>query len=563
MNGDSLHPFDRVIDALRERGSRLRVRSADQVQATCPAHADSKASLSIGRRDDRVLLHCHAKCPRSKVLAALGLRAPDLFMDAGIRRGRPTIVARYEYRDRNGVVVARKVRNDRKHFYWQRPDASARGGWCAGLGGLQVPALYGMPTLLGASLVFVVEGEKAVDRLRALEVAATCGHAGAGSWRATSELLDLVAPGAIVVMLPDNDTPGERHALHVAAELFAAGMDKSIVVKVVALAGVAPGGDVFDWLEAGHTDRELLDLVSSRPAWSPSAAEEDRRQRRRDQTRDRMRSLRAARRAAISSQPIHDADGAAFAAVMAFLGREASWLRRMRTELLAEGHPDRAVRRALERGIRDGVIQVSEDDGTREATRGRKKLYRLSSVTPSVPLQTLADIRGVTPSDPLDATKWGSGTERPTCVDEIRSDKPGGAASVTLCAVTQGERASSTLQKDGDLLRHKSVTPGAPLGNMVEPSDERAADDGLRPERRRDVESGHCRGCAVPGEANWCRLCRWSPTYWKRDVAAPGRPTAATCATEPCSEVERCAFAAGCVQQRFSIPGELREDAHG
>jgi hypothetical protein len=35
--------------------------------------------------------------------------------------------------------------------------------------------------------------------------------------------------------------------------------------------------------------------------------------------------------------------------------------------------------------------------------------------------------------------------------------------------------------------------------------------------RRADVERGYCRGCTRPGRAVWCRICRWSPTYFRRD----------------------------------------------
>lgn len=39
--------------------------------------------------------------------------------------------------------------------------------------------------------------------------------------------------------------------------------------------------------------------------------------------------------------------------------------------------------------------------------------------------------------------------------------------------------------------------------------------------RQQDISRGYCRGCASPGEAPWCRLCRWSPTYWRDATAGP------------------------------------------
>lgn len=59
--------------------------------ARCPAHEDRSPSLSIAEgADGRALLHCHAGCETSAVVAALGLEWSALFPDghrhAGGRR---------------------------------------------------------------------------------------------------------------------------------------------------------------------------------------------------------------------------------------------------------------------------------------------------------------------------------------------------------------------------------------------------------------------------------------------------------------------------------------------
>jgi RepB DNA-primase N-terminal domain len=52
--------------------------------ALCPAHADSRPSLSIAEAEDgRCLLHCFAGCTPEGVVAAIGLTMPDLFGDDG------------------------------------------------------------------------------------------------------------------------------------------------------------------------------------------------------------------------------------------------------------------------------------------------------------------------------------------------------------------------------------------------------------------------------------------------------------------------------------------------
>jgi hypothetical protein len=56
--------------------------------ARCPAHNDQHPSLSIATGEDRrCLLKCHAGCPTSTVLAALGLTMEDLFADRGAHNG--------------------------------------------------------------------------------------------------------------------------------------------------------------------------------------------------------------------------------------------------------------------------------------------------------------------------------------------------------------------------------------------------------------------------------------------------------------------------------------------
>lgn len=48
--------------------------------ALCPAHNDTKCSLSIGEGDDgRVLLRCFANCRTEAIVTALGLQMSDLF----------------------------------------------------------------------------------------------------------------------------------------------------------------------------------------------------------------------------------------------------------------------------------------------------------------------------------------------------------------------------------------------------------------------------------------------------------------------------------------------------
>ncbi len=230
--------------------------------ALCPAHDDQQPSLSISEGSDgRVLLHCHAGCPPEKIVKALGLKMSDLFPDAPKRKPAKRIVATYGYRDADGRLVYEVVRFDPKSFATRRPDGN--GGWVWKLDGLP-RVLYHLPDVFAAKgrgeAIFVVEGEKDVEALRALGLTATTNPHGAGKWRpAYSEMLR----GAHVVIVPDNDEPGHKHAEAVAQSLHG----KAASVRVVKLGDAK---DVSAWLEAGGRKEELFGLTKRAPKWEPS-----------------------------------------------------------------------------------------------------------------------------------------------------------------------------------------------------------------------------------------------------------------------------------------------------
>ncbi len=233
--------------------------------ARCPAHDDQKPSLSVSVGDDgRVLIHCHAGCPSERIVQMLGLEMSDLFPTKLNGNGpERKIVATYPYTDENGRLLFEVVRYEPKAFSQRRPDG--RGGWVWNINGVR-RVLYKLPNLLKAvqsgELVFIVEGEKDADALGALGLTATTNPHGAGKWR--EEYSDTLK-GAHVVILPDNDDAGRKHAESVAKLLW--GKAKSI--KIVELSGDGIK-DVSDWLTRGGTREQLLDMVARAREWAPA-----------------------------------------------------------------------------------------------------------------------------------------------------------------------------------------------------------------------------------------------------------------------------------------------------
>lgn len=206
-------------------------------------------------------------------------------------RGRPRwdeytdVVAEYDYYDAAGTyqcTVRRGVRRKGLHHDTEKRFTVARRNllrpgdrlepedkreWFSGMGDAK-PTLYRLPELLAApadALVFIPEGEKDVESLRALGFVAICNFGGAEKWRAEwGALLD----GRDVVISPDNDPVGRAHA----AKVLQSVAPHARSVKVIELPGLDEGGDVSDWLVAGGTRDELLTLVDAAPLVTDVAA---------------------------------------------------------------------------------------------------------------------------------------------------------------------------------------------------------------------------------------------------------------------------------------------------
>jgi putative DNA primase/helicase len=234
-------------------------KSGKEWAAKCPAHDDHRASLNIGKGDNGGwVLHCHAGCDYRAVLAAVGLVEADLFPKKTTVKAE--IVAVYQYRDEGDVHLFDVVRYEPKDFRQRRED----GTW--NMSGVR-RVLYRLPDLQGHRTAYLPEGEKDVDELRRRGLTATTCPGGAGKWR-DEYTQQLKAAGVErVIILPDNDDPGRRHAADVAQRCHAAG----IQVQVVSLPDLPLKGDVSDWLSVpGRGTEDLHRIVKATAVYEPA-----------------------------------------------------------------------------------------------------------------------------------------------------------------------------------------------------------------------------------------------------------------------------------------------------
>ena len=186
------------------------------------------------------------------------------------------VVATYSYIDEHGELLyeVQRVepgRDGKKKEFRQRRPHPLDGAWVWGInagsyyrrngewypakdgvGDDELPAvrrvLFRLPEVLQAETVYVVEGEKDVLTLAAGGLVATTNSGGSqNKWLPEySESLR----GKQVVVIPDNDEPGKKHAAEVVKAL------KGIAGEAL-IVSLPSGKDATEFVEAGHSVAEI------------------------------------------------------------------------------------------------------------------------------------------------------------------------------------------------------------------------------------------------------------------------------------------------------------------
>jgi putative DNA primase/helicase len=128
---------------------------------------------------------------------------------------------------------------------------------------------YRLPKLHRAETVYLPEGEKDVHTLEMWGLVASCNPGGSGSSHLYAEWTDYFR-GRHIVILPDNDKPGRKHAAAVAAALLGAVAS----VRIVELPGLPAKGDVTDWRDSGGTFEQFMELTRAATAIDAAALSE-------------------------------------------------------------------------------------------------------------------------------------------------------------------------------------------------------------------------------------------------------------------------------------------------
>jgi 5S rRNA maturation endonuclease (ribonuclease M5) len=221
------------------------------------------------------LAYCHSQCGRGWNILQLEQelsRRPwkECRQEVNLIVGRPirgpaklTEVATYNYTDAKGEFLFQVVRYEPKTFRQRRRvvkmDGTSAGiSWEYNIKGVS-RVLYRLPKVIVAEQVLVVEGEKDVESLERLGFVATCNPGGAcnhaGKWlKNYTESLE----GKRVIILPDNDSPGQKHA-----EIVAQAIRHR--VKELRIVKVPVGKDASDWVASGGMRDAIDQAIAQAP----------------------------------------------------------------------------------------------------------------------------------------------------------------------------------------------------------------------------------------------------------------------------------------------------------
>jgi KaiC/GvpD/RAD55 family RecA-like ATPase len=254
----------------RQRVPGLNITGHREWRGPCPVHQGKRDSFSVNAETGFAM--CHSECRgRGWDLLSLEMELssadfPKAKAEVFKIVGRPEVAwedrdieATYDYRDEHGELRYQVVRRFGKKFQQRRPNG--RGGWIWGLGGA-APLPFNLLKILKAQLVAIVEGEKDAQNLTRLGLPATCNSGGAGNFK--RELAPYFADKDVVIF-PDNDEPGRKHAVAVARLLFPVAES----VKIVEIPELPLKGDVSDFIAKGGTLDQLNALCVKAVTWSP------------------------------------------------------------------------------------------------------------------------------------------------------------------------------------------------------------------------------------------------------------------------------------------------------
>lgn len=252
------------INVFLQSFKNVKQTAPNQYICRCPAHFDKKSSLSISydQSTDKIALHCHAGCATADILAEVGKTWADIMPTKEdeptkpLKRWQINLEAEYRYTDADGNYLYSKLRYEGKNIKYARivdgeKVASGKGDTPG-----ELYNLFGLKRAIEQGYtIYYVEGEKDVGTMKGLGLTAVTAG-GTSDWKKSFAKHFIGAHHVVIVA--DNDAPGQDLARRVTADLRSTVFDITVITP-----SSLKHGDVTDWIEDEDGTREkLFDLVA-------------------------------------------------------------------------------------------------------------------------------------------------------------------------------------------------------------------------------------------------------------------------------------------------------------
>lgn len=241
------------------------------VKSCCPYHEDDTPSFAVLANGGFFCQGCGEKGHANQLCDHLGI--PHVVDDDGgeVKPREQWLETDYKYKDARGKLVGVVERYrclDGSKKTMPKTVVGSELVW-----GKKVDfPLYKSELLAKSSSmdpVWFVEGEKCVDAMHERGLLAVTNQGGSKAFSKTDKDSLMLLNGRTVIIVPDNDGPGEALADQVLAECRLRGCAASIV----RLPGLNDGEDCVEWFAAGNTADDLKRLAESSVQQSRDQAE--------------------------------------------------------------------------------------------------------------------------------------------------------------------------------------------------------------------------------------------------------------------------------------------------
>lgn len=261
-------------------GYKVKKTGTDQYVTRCPVHDDHSPSLSIGYDGQKILIHCFSSCSVESIVGSVGLKMSDLFDNKEERTYK--VLRTFDYYDIDSTYICsverstiypkgipvRKDENGNKIFgisegdyyfsngTWKKikEESQKSNKWRHFTASKRV--LYNVQELIKRKndIIFLASGERNAQDIIDRGLLAVSNISGESSW---DNSYNSFFRGRKVIILEDNDETGLKRSERLKNTLSAFASD----IKVLKIGTGEPHSDVSDWLGAGHSAEELLDLA--------------------------------------------------------------------------------------------------------------------------------------------------------------------------------------------------------------------------------------------------------------------------------------------------------------